>query len=297
MTNEDIRSYFNQNSVLPPANLAHVQLLPYYAQKIVEHYAAQTFTRVIMTIGSLGSNKEDEYSDVDLVLVCDNEGVPPEKDRINAINYISNNQASLDDINLQIWNFGTADDFTISGQEICTQFFTKKFLEDKVDLTVRGFYNQIGIEHPLASLSSLLNATVHLDKDNYYPYLRSKLAPYPESLRQIILSQELEMRFPYYLNRLNTAARRGDIPFANKMINQAIDSAVYILFAQYRRFPNGPKRLFEQLDAIAAPKIAKHFKHLFVQLVEQGTTNATLPKKQILLQKLLTLLKHNDPPA
>lgn len=244
-----------------------------------------------MTIGSLGSKKDDQYSDIDLVLVCDNDGIPSSQDRIDVINFVSDNKATLDSINLKIWNFGTADDFTIENQEVCTQFFTKNYLEEKVNLTINGFYNQIGMEHPLASLSSLLNAKVHIDKDGFYEDIRSKIDPYPETLRNIILEQEINMRFPYYLNRLETAVKREDIPFACKMISQAVDSAVYVLFAQYRTFPNGPKRLFQQLDDMATPELAGELKRCFTKIFTLETTKATLPEKQAILNELLILLK------
>lgn len=291
MTNSDIQSYFASNAVRPSRQLSNIELLPSYVQKLVEYYAAQPYILAVMTIGSLTSNKADEHSDIDLVLVCDNEGIPSKETRVEIINYISNNTAKLDSIDLHMWNFGTADDFVIANQEICTQFFTKQYLEEKINLTINGFYSQVGMEHPLASLSSLLKATVHFDRDDTYKNLCQKIDPYPTKLRHIILSQELDMRFPYYLDRLNTAVARGDIPFADKMMHQAIDSAVYIVFALHQRYPNGPKRLFQQLDDMLERPAAEEMKGYLTSLYAEGTTAQTLSQKQATLQKLLALLQ------
>lgn len=244
-----------------------------------------------MTIGSLTSNMADEHSDIDLILICDNEGIPPKETRVDVIHYISNNTAVLDSIDLHMWNFGTADDFVVAGREICTQFFTKQYLEEKINLTINGFYSQVGMEHPLASLSSILKATVHIDRNNTYKSLCQKIDPYPAKLRQTILSQELGMRFPYYLDRLSTAIARGDISFADKMIHQAVDSAVYIVFALHKRYPNGPKRLFQQLDDMVEKPAAEDIKDYLASLYTEGTTAETLPQKQATLQKLLALLQ------
>jgi len=291
LTNSDIQSYFAINAVRPSRRLSNTELLPGYAQKLVEHYSAQPYILAIMTIGSLASDKTDEYSDIDLVLICGNEGIPSKETRVEVINYISNNMAALNSIDVHTWNFGTADDFVVANTEVCTQFFTKQYLEEKIDLTTNGFYSQVGMEHPLASLSSLLKATVHFDRDNIYKSLRQKIDPYPAKLRQIILNQELGMRFPYYLDRLSTAMARGDIPFADKMIHQSIDSAIYIIFALHEQYPNGPKRLFQQLDDMVAEPTAKDVKSYLTSLYADSTVFKTLPQKQATLQKLLALLQ------
>jgi Domain of unknown function (DUF4037) len=291
ITNSDVETYLTTNPERTAPKLAHIHLLPSYAQQLVQFYAAQSFILAIMTIGSLSTHKKDKHSDIDLVLICDNQGVPPPTLRKDAIRLVSNDTAVIDSFDHKIWNFGTADDFAIDNQEICTQFFTKEYMEEKISLTIRGFYNQVGMEHPLASLSSLLKATVHVDKDGSSEQFRQKLEPYPSSLKKIILDQELGMRYPYYLNRLETAIARGDVPFADKMIRQSIDSAVYILFAQYERFPNGPKRLFEQLDTMVEQPKCTRLKKCFNALYSLPTTVGTLPQQQAHLRELLSLLK------
>lgn len=291
MTNSDIQSYFNVNNVRPTLRLSHIELLPSYVQKLVTYYADQPYVLAIMTIGSLTSNKADEHSDIDLVLVCNNEGVPSKETRVDVIRYASDNTAMLNGIDSHVWNFGTADDFTIANQEVCTQFFTKQYLEEKIDLTINGFYSQVGMEHPLASLASLLKATVHFDRNDTYKMLCQRIDPYPTKLRQAILNQELGMRLPYYLDRLNTAIARGDIPFADKMIHQAIDSAVYILFALHNCYPNGPKRLFQQLGVMLEEPVARQIENYLTLLYADGTTAETLPQKQATLEKLLAQLQ------
>lgn len=291
MTNEDITTYLKTNLTLPATPLTNMELLPLSVQKIVRCYAEQPKVRAIMTIGSVPANTSDKHSDIDLVIVCDDSGIPSVDQRLHAVATASDNSAMFNNTDLHIWTFGTSDDFSIDGQEICTQFFTKKYMHDKIDLITQGFYSQIGMEHPLASLSGLLKAVTHIDKDNFYINICKKIDPYPESLRQIIISQELDMRLPYYLNRLETAIERNDIPFADKMIHQAIDSAIYILFAQQRQFPNGPKRLFQQLRSILPKTYADHVETILGKLYQNDLTAESLRQKYTALAALHIFLK------
>lgn len=292
LSNSDIAVYFRTNNVRQPQRLQNMELLPEYAQKLVTFYASQSYVKAVMTIGSLSSGTSDERSDLDLVIVCSNEGVPPKEQRLGVIGHISNNTATFNSVDLKIWNFGTSDDFIINGQEICTQFFTVAYLQEKIDHIVNGFYSQVGMEHPLASLSGLLKATVHIDKEGTYKKLKKKVEPYPVQLQKIILDNELGMRFPYYLDRLETAISRGDIPFADKMIHQAIDAAVYILFALHRRYPNGPKRLFKQIDEMVAEPTASQVKEYLLALYKDKTTPETLRHKATILRNLFTVLQN-----
>lgn len=291
LPNSDIASYLKHNKEQELPKLKNVDFLPSYVQKLIALYASQPYVKTVMTVGSLSSNTNDTSSDIDLVIVCDDNGIPRKDQRLSIINYISNNKAVIASVDLKTWNFGTADDFAIDNQEICTQFFTINYIEEKIELTISGFYNQVGMEHPLAALSSLIKATVHIDKDNTYKQIVDKIDPYPMQLQKIILDNELGMRLPYYLDRLETAIARGDIPFADKMIHQSIDSAIYILFAYFQRFPNGPKRLFKQLDDIKDEPAIPEIKQCFITLYKTGTTVATLPQKIITLQNVFTLLQ------
>lgn len=289
LSNATIKSYLTPNTVQPTYEPCAIELLPAPARALVGHYAALPGIRLIMTIGSLARAQQDKHSDVDIVLVCSNEGVPPKELRSTIISRVSRGAAAINGMDVNIWSFGTSDDFTIDGQEICTQFFTTQYMQERLELITSGFYTQVGMEYPLASLSGILGATVHIDKDDFYRTMRRTIDPYPEKLQKIILGQEQGMRLPYYLGRLETAIARKDLPFADKMIHSAVDSALYILFATHKRYPNGPKRLYEQISSFMPAQDTTALKHCLAELIGIGVTVDNLPHKQTLLNELARL--------
>jgi predicted nucleotidyltransferase len=292
LSNKTVKAYLNKTPAPQKPLHTLVESLPETAQKIIKHYAAHPNVRLIMIIGSIASANHDKHSDIDIVLVCNSDGIPTKEQRLATIVDISAHNAIINSADTHIWNFGTADDFTVNGQEICTQFFTKQQLQDKIDLTVGGFYAQVGMEHPLAALASLLGAAICIDKDNLYPTLRRMIDPYPKKLGQIIIDQEQGMYLPYYLDRLTIAIERHDLPFANKMVQGAIDSTVYIIFALYGRFPKGPKRLEQQINSFVEKDVALPFLDTLLQVTQMPTNIDTLPQKQLLLKELSATL-HN----
>jgi hypothetical protein len=277
--------------------LKDFDLLPTCAKSIAEHYAKLSNVRAIATIGSLASKKNDMYSDVDMVIVCNDQSVPSPKDRIKIINDVPNKKIVMNTINHQTWLFGASEDFVIDGQEICTQFFTKNQMLEVVAQITTGSYQQFGMEHPLAFLNSINSAIIHVDKDGFFKDLKSKIHPFPRKLQKTILSYEGEIRFPYYLRRLQTAVARGDIPYANKMVNNAIDSALYILFARHKQYPHGPKRLYQQIAKFMDESYASNLCNCLEEILSTGNTISLLPRKSELLNDLFIMVNNTPRPC
>ena len=287
---QSIQHYFALHNLTSEYPIEVPSSLPLETQQLLQYYTSHQSVRLIMLIGSINSAKNDSRSDIDIVLVCQNRGVPPLAQRLAAIASSSKSAVQMNTVDAHIWSFGISDDFILNGQEVCTQFFTKKFMLERIRHTIDGFYTQIGMEHPLASLASLLNAQVLVDKDKFYPKLIQQLEPYPEKLRQRILQQEQEMRFPYYLKCIDTAIVRQDVIFAHKMIHNALDSILYILFAKYRQFPKGPKRVEQQISLIVDAPTASAITSRYRMVVTLPTTPETLQQKKELLMTIFKLV-------
>lgn len=267
-----------------------IALLPSVAQKFIKYYAQHSSVCAVVTIGSLVSKKNDMRSDIDIVIICESNKIPPLNERLGVIEKISVSSAKMKTTDLRTFTFGTSEDFIIDNQEICTQFFTKEYMLETVDRIVNGTYQHFGMEHPLAFLNSIITAKIHIDKEDFYIVLREKIEPFPKKLQETILSQEKGLRFPYYLKCLETAIARQDIPYANKMINNAIDSALYILFANNMRYPHGPKRLYQQLESFLDNKSAAELKSCLDKLFYTNNMPSSLPRKLGILEDLFSLV-------
>ncbi len=280
----------SHHNIIHSANIRSVSMLPPEAVKFVTYYASLTSVRAIATIGSLASGQSDRHSDIDIVIICENSKLPSTKKRMGMINYISQNTAHINTFNLKTRLFGISDDFIINNNEICTQFFTKKDVDDAIGHIKSGFYQQQGMEYPLAFLNSILTANVHIDKDRCYEKLKKKVRPFPKTLQKIILTKERELHLPYYLKRLEVAIARGDVPYAHKMINSSIDSVLYIIFAHHMRYPHGPKRLYEQLSSFLDKDTYIKLTSYLDELFYTNTTSLALVQKLDALKGLSKLV-------
>ena len=88
---------------------------PSSVHQLIDSYARLDDVKMILGIGSIPRQDNDSHSDIDLVIVCGDDGIPAESTRKQAIRLASTESRYIN-MGQQTWHFGFCDEFIWRGR-------------------------------------------------------------------------------------------------------------------------------------------------------------------------------------
>lgn len=188
--------------------------------------------------GSRAAGYHDEKSDYDVYLYC-TEPVPEDIRR-----EILGKYCSVMEIGNQFWEL--EDNATLkNGVDIDILYRNLDAFTEDVAQVVEGFQSRNG--YTTCMWHNLLTCKILCDKQGRLAKAKERFTvPYPEELRQNILSRNLrllENSLPAYDGQIIKAAARGDLVSINHRTAAFLESYFDVLLALNRKTHPGEKRL------------------------------------------------------
>ncbi|MCH9686292.1 MAG: hypothetical protein K0V04_32975 [Deltaproteobacteria bacterium] len=229
-----------------------------------------------------------EVSDWDYVAICD-PAPPAARLRWQQILAHTDEHAVniFDDVS---WEFGTTDDFVIGNREVCICYYTQAEIEAKVEAIAAGRCRKVGFYYPTGFLAALADAVPIYDPEGGGARVCERVRVYPERLRETILRDERWLT-AYYLDRLTSAIARRDTYYAFELVGLAVNALVQRLFAAHRTYFRAPKRIDEQLAALAVRSDRHALADALAFVLTQPNDHPSLDAKRLRLAELAELVE------
>lgn len=196
-------------------------------------------------------------SDIDLLITCHPEIIPPEFRLETILKPLENHGGIINVFNDIDQGFGSSDDLILpSSQELCLNYYSKDGLREKISTIFEGNFGESEIFKPLGMLDALSSSEwIVGGNDNELQSIIKQAKEYPDNFQMKIIDVSMG-KYQYHMNRINNkyeVCDSGDDSFDNyntflvEYINKAINNLLHILFAKNKKFFTGTKRLKNKL--------------------------------------------------
>ena len=195
----------------------------------------------VVLSGSLSTNSQDEYSDIDLYIYSDQE-IPTSTRKILLEPF-----SEYMEINNQYWE--TEDDGTLNEPNIGIEIIYRNYvgIENELMKTIVNFQAQVGYSTCL--WSNYLNSKILYDQNGKLKKLQDKInVAFPEELKENILNKNyplLRDSVTSYYCQIEKALKRKDYISINHRVAALLASYFDILFAINELPHPGEKKLIK----------------------------------------------------
>lgn len=266
---------------------------------VVNSFSKQNDVVAMLCFGSYALNTFDQYSDIDLFVVCDL-AIMPESTRRDIFRVIP----TASDIQLNCTTPGwddqwspEADKLKLGQSWLDVSYNTRDWLATVVHkVTTEG---AVSIPEctfrPYTILGLLSNAITLYDPQGFIRELRSRLDPYPARLKERLIADNLSI-LTDRLNELQDCVARdlGNSTFLFHLWH-ACDAFVSILFALDERYDPAtkrPEREFKKLR-IAPPDLEARYERLLEGPFDAPGKWQTVEKFRELAEETMRLIEAN----
>jgi predicted nucleotidyltransferase len=235
----------------------------------------------VVLSGSLTTNTQDEYSDIDLYIYSDHE--IPSSRRKELLEPFS----AYMEINNQYWE--TEDDGTLRDPKIGIEIIYRNYawIENELNNSLIGYNAQVG--YSTCFWSNYLNSEILFDKHGRLKKLQDQVnVPYPVELKQNIINKNyplLRDSVTSYFHQIEKAIKRQDLISINHRVAALLASYFDIVFAINELPHPGEKKLIK----IAEEKCEK----LPIDMKE-NIHNILINNTSTLLNDINALVDHLD---
>ena len=252
-----------------------------YFNNIIESLKNNSSVEAICLGGSRASGLNDDKSDYD-VYVYYNKPIPLE-DRRNIL------EPNCKYMEIGVSYFEEEDDCILNNGIIIELIYRNinEFCES-VDKTLVNSSASLG--YTTCFFDNIVHSRVLFDRNKSYKQMVKQLEIYPESLRQNIISKNMEMLhgvIASYDSQIIKAYQRGDFVSVNHRISAYLASYFDIIFALNKMYHPGEKRLVEIVKK-KCNLIPKDFERNISLLLRNEDIENTLEK---IYNNLLLLIK------
>jgi hypothetical protein len=233
--------------------------------------------RAILCFGSYAMGTFDEYSDIDLYAFC-HPGIAPSAARREALEKIE----GIEEVHIDHVEPGWEDQWSPCNDRFCLNGAPFDITYNTVNWiqTVIRKVKDLGAAsipelkfRPYTMLGLLENSVILYDPEAWLQEICAGLQPYPEKLRQTLLSKNLGILRGSLEELQNYALRDiGNTAF-HFHLNRALDAVGRILFALNRRHDPATKRVeeaFRELDVLPANFLDRYNEILVTPLIRPG---------------------------
>jgi len=269
------------------SEVANDGALRIFADPIVALLSATVGVKSILCFGSWAIGTNDEYSDVDLYVVCDPEVVPfPERRagllKVPGISGLKENEP--DHWDNQWCPYG--EKFLVSGTRFDVHYNTAEWIKIVVTKTARN--GEVSFPElrfrPYSVLGLLEHSRILHDPDSFLKDIKASLYPFPKRLKSALIDQNQTM-CQESLNEMRDYTKRG-IGNTSYLFHLArvTDSMGELLFAINGRYSPATKRVEELLKRLAI--LPKDFLDRYTKALELPCDEAHRRKQVDALQAI-----------
>lgn len=208
---------------------------------IVSRFAALEEVEGILLAGSLTTNTQDEYSDIDLY-VYENAEIPLDKR-----DKISKEFTSYIELNNQFWE--TEDDGILKDLNMGLEIIYRDFdwIKDALERVLDKHQGSVG--YSTCFWSNYAASKILYDKNGKFKALQEKYnVPYPKELKRNIIDKNyplLRKSMSSYYEQIEKALKRNDLISINHRVGALLASYFDILFAVNEMPHPGEKKLMK----------------------------------------------------
>ncbi|MGN1294795.1 MAG: nucleotidyltransferase domain-containing protein [Bacilli bacterium] len=240
-----------------------------YFNNIIESLKNNVNVEAICLGGSRASGLNDDKSDYDVYVYYKNKISLEERREILKLN--------CKYMEIGVSYFEEEDDCILNNGIIIELIYRNinEFCEI-VDKTLLNSNASLG--YSTCFFDNIVHSKVLFDRNDLYQQMVNKLALYPESLRQNIISKNMEMLhgvIASYDAQIIKAYKRGDLVSVNHRISAYLASYFDIIFAINKIYHPGEKRLVEIVKK-KCNLIPKDFEENISLLLKQENIEKTL---------------------
>ena len=249
--------------------------LPPAAGMVIQALVGLREVRGIVCFGSYAVGTQDEYSDIDLYVICQPEiASRPERERV---------LASLDGLQALSLNAGQAgwvndwcpqeDRLRVGGLAVETTYNTLEWVRTVIAKVREGHISIPEMPfRPYTLLGLLENSLPLYDPDGALEEVYASLRPYPPALKARLIEENLSI-LADSLAELQDYNRRsiGNRAF-HFHLDRALDALELVLFSLNEQYPPATKRVEQVLEKL--PRLPRNFRRRYLELLETPLNSA-----------------------
>jgi predicted nucleotidyltransferase len=278
---------------------AHEALLS-RSTPVVEALATLAEVKAILCFGSYALGTFDQHSDIDLYTFCHLEITPSAARRgvLQKLDGIQELQMDHVELGWEAQWCPRGDRFWLNGVQFDITYNTLNWIQTVVQkVKVLGAASIPELEfRPYTMLGLLENSVILYDPESVLQEIVGNLQPYPNQLRQTLLSQNLVMMRASLEELQNYVLRNiGNTAF-HFHLNRVIDELGAVLFALNKRYDPATKRVeavYRELDILPANFLDRYNQILATPLTPTGRQQM-VAELDLLVREIEDLVKQQD---